>query len=403
MTAGDRPRLVVFTSHPIQYQAPWFRAIERSGRFDLLVVFARIPSPEEQAIGFGGAFAWDVPLLDGYASTVLRAGRLPQSPQFLRRPALGVAALLRRHRPDAVLVLGWQEVSLIQAIMATRFAGIPLVLRGESNDLRPRPAPVRAAHRALVAQADGALSIGSANRRFFEAAGMPPLRIVDAPYFVDNEYFVARAATATARRQALRRQWGIPRDAVVPLFAGKLQPKKRPIDFLSALDAVGREGSGVHALVVGEGELSKACHQFAQERDIPVTFAGFLNQSRMPEAYAVSDFLVLPSDSGETWGLVVNEAMACGLPAIVSDEVGCAEDLVGAGGGGFSYRMGDVDVLVESMRQLIVDSELRRVLGDRARRRILQDYSVARAVEGLADIVQRVAPPSAPRRIGKTA
>jgi glycosyltransferase involved in cell wall biosynthesis len=101
--------------------------------------------------------------------------------------------------------------------------------------------------------------------------------------------------------------------------------------------------------VVGDGELRRPCEEAALRSSVPVCFAGFLNQGRMPDAYAAADCLVLPSDCGETWGLVVNEAMACGLPAIVSDQVGCGPDLIREGATGHVFRCGDVDDLSAKM------------------------------------------------------
>lgn len=159
---------------------------------------------------------------------------------------------------------------------------------------------------------------------------MPQNRLVPSPHFVDNAYFGERAAALRPRRDALRQDWAVPREAFCFLFAGKLQPKKRPLDLLEALRQLVKEPlpHPVHLLIVGTGPLEEACRALASQHGLPVSFAGFVNQSGMPSAYAVADALVLPSDHGETWGLVVNEAMACGLPAIVSDQVGCAEDLV---------------------------------------------------------------------------
>ena len=94
--------------------------------------------------------------------------------------------------------------------------------------------------------------------------------------------------------------------------------------------------------MVGSGELEGTCHQQAERRGLPVTFTGFLNQGEIADAYAAADALVLPSDSGETWGLVVNEAMACGLPAIVSDHVGCVADLVIHGQTGLIFPLDQV-------------------------------------------------------------
>lgn len=388
-----RQRLIIFSTHPIQYQAPWFRAIEESGRFDLLVAFSRIPDEAEQAVGFGGAFAWDIPLREGYKWTVLGHSKISWAPLYARRPASGIGTLLREFRPDVALVSGWQELSLLQVIASLRLSGIPLVIRGESNDLKKRSPAARAFHRTLLRCFDSALAIGQANRRFYEAAGFPSGQIVDAPYFVDNKRFEFQSRCARERRSALRALWSIPEDAVVVLFAGKLEPKKRPLDFLEAVRrAEALTSQPVMGLVVGDGEMRVEAQELASRAGIRASFAGFLNQSRIAEAYAASDLLVLPSDHGETWGLVVNEAMAAGLPAIVSDRVGCAHDLVIDGETGLVFPFGDVDTLANSIGRLASNADSRLAMGELAKARVHADYSIERAVDGLvlaADIARR--------------
>ena len=118
------------------------------------------------------------------------------------------------------------------------------------------------------------------------------------------------------------------------------------------------------------------------------SFAGFLNQSELPAAYTAADVLVLPSDGGETWGLVVNEAMACGLPAIVSDAVGCAPDLIEEGKTGFTHPMGDSAALAQCLMRL---AEMRRHNIDfsTALSQKLIKYSVKAAVEGALEAAEK--------------
>ena len=134
-------------------------------------------------------------------------------------------------------------------------------------------------------------------------------------------------------------------------------------------------------LMVGDGELRADCEAFAREHCLPVTFAGFLNQCEMPGAYAAADCLVLPSDHGETWGLVVNEAMACGLPAIVSDRVGCHPDLVIEGQTGHVFPCGDAAALAQVMRQSAADPERLATMGRSAQEHV-QRYSISGLVGG---------------------
>ena len=140
--------------------------------------------------------------------------------------------------------------------------------------------------------------------------------------------------------------------------------------------------SHIASLTIGTGELMRQAKALAKRDRLPVTFGGFLNQTEMPQAYAASDCLVLPSDAGETWGLVVNEAMACGMPAIVSDQVGCGPDLVLEGRTGAVFPLGDMDALAQKIADFASDPDRLKVMGKEAQRSVMTYYSVDRAVEG---------------------
>ena len=141
--------------------------------------------------------------------------------------------------------------------------------------------------------------------------------------------------------------------------------------------------------MVGDGPLRRECERFANENRAPVRFAGFLNQTQIVSAYVASDALVLPSDGGETWGLVVNEAMSCGLPCIVSDRVGCGPDLVTSGETGFVFPLGDVERLSKLMTQCAGDAPALAHMGVCARHRVAR-YSPSVAVEGVLRAVEAV-------------
>src|SRR5690606_18532281 len=153
---------------------------------------------------------------------------------------------------------------------------------------------------------------------FYRRLGVGGDRIFMAPYFVDNSRFAAEAEMHSAERMSLRRAWKIPDEAFCALFAGKLEEKKRVSDFLKAIEIAHGRGVPLQALVVGSGADLARAKALVADCGLPVTFAGFLNQTEISRAYVAADALVLPSDFGETWGLVCNEAMVCGTPAIVS-------------------------------------------------------------------------------------
>jgi glycosyltransferase involved in cell wall biosynthesis len=387
-------RVIAVSTHPIQYQAPWFRALTTAG-VDLCVFYGVLPGPVQQGTGFGVAFEWDQPLLDGYAWERLRESPEADLHRFSGLRDRGLLRRFRRERPDAVLLTGWHSLLLVQALFAARRLRIPTLVRGDSNTLLPRAAWKRRLQALFLRRFDVFLAVGSANRRLYLRAGIGPERLFPVPHFVDNERFAASAEAARRRRGALREQWGIAPDAVCAVFAGKLIPKKRPVDLVAALAALGKAPPARHLLVVGDGELRASLSAQASEAALPVTFTGFLNQGEIASAYAAADFLALPSDAGETWGLVVNEAMACGLPALVSDRVGCAADLLSSGQTGFVHRCGDVASIAEGWRSLEADPFARRKMGEAAARRVTAEYSVERAVQGTLAALRFVA--GAPR------
>jgi len=396
-------RLVVVETHPIQYKAPLFRLLAAHPQIDLTVLYAMLPDAGQQGAGYGVSFEWDVPLLEGYSYEVLEnCAKLPAVNRFGGCDTPGIRERLRKLNPDAVLVNGWVAKTCLQALSACRKLGIPCLVRGEANLLRDRAWWKHVLHRLLLRKYDGYLAIGSANRDFYRFHHCPEDRIFFAPYAVDNDFFAEQAAERVSTRDQLREGFGLPPDTVVFLFAGKLIPKKNPLDFLKALARLPEEVRGrVKGLVAGDGPLRGECERFVLAHNLPVIFTGFLNQSRLPDAYAVADVLVLPSDAGETWGLVVNEAMASGRSAVVSRSVGCVPDLIREGQTGHSFPLHDTLALSGLLAGYVLDPALARQQGETAREQV-QTYSYATIVQGILAALQTVLPSGKTRMGGSS-
>lgn len=379
-------RVAVFTPFPIQYQVPWFRALSAEADMEVMVYYSRLLSEVEQGDRFGLGFRWDLPLLDGYAHRVLSSSKLDFMPAFLARPVRGLRDELAAYRPDVALITGWQEISLLQALAACRRSRVPVVVRGESRP-KQRHRALRAAHRALCQKFDVCLPIGADNRRFYLEAGVPEHRLVDAPYFVDNERFSSDAESARSGVLARRASWGVSIDACVALFVGKFEEKKRPLDFVDAVAHAAGAGVKINGLMVGDGALAEDCARRIKDCGAPVSMLGFHNQSEIAAVYAAADVLVLPSDERETWGLVVNEAMATGLPVIASDRVGCVPDLVLDGQTGATFRCGDIVGLAELLVLAARDRDGWRERGRAACERVRDRHSIARSVDAVREAI----------------
>ncbi len=382
-------RLCVVLTHPVQYYAPWFRhiAMSRPDDIDLTVLYATRPLASQQSVGFGGAFAWDVPLLEGYRSVVLRPATSEtdvHSDSFWGADAPEVGAAILEQRPDAVLVMGWYSSTYWRAIWTALRHGIPLLYHGDTN-LMSAPSgwrrPLWAIKtRFLLSRFDAFLSVGRRAGAFLRFFGATDDRIFAAPHAVDNDFFAKARARRAKNKPELRRRFGLSADRFVVLFVGKLESKKRLADLLKAAAMM---TPAPELLIVGRGPLEASSQQEAVRLGLDVRWAGFLNQTAVVDAYAAADCLALPSDGRETWGLVVNEALAAGLPCVVSNAAGAAPDMVGDGLAGAVVPVGDVSALaaaLDSVRQRLSSGEdFERVCAARA-----ASASFAAAAEGLA-------------------
>lgn len=383
-------KVAILSTHPVQYQIPWFQGLAACPDMALKVYYSMLPDRQQQGVGFGVPFQWDIPMFDGYTWEALEnMSRSPTLGSFFGASTPGIRAALKEERPDVVIVTGWHSWSLLQGLWACIRLGIPVIVRAESNALRQRPWWIKAMHKLLLSQFDAFLAIGKANRDLYLANGIDAPKIFACRYFVDNDRIRLQCESYAKSRLELRAAWSIPPDCICFLFVGKLQAKKRILDLLRALDLARRTRKTIHLLVAGAGEQMEEATGIVESQGLPVSFAGFLNQSELPKVYSVADCLVLPSDYGETWGLVVNEAMACGLPAIVSDRVGCGPDLVLDGVTGAIFPFGNVSELARRMVELAADPASRKAMGERARSHI-ENYTVARAVEGTIEAIETV-------------
>jgi len=384
-------KISIVAAHPIQYHIPWFIALSNCPDIQLKVYFCCRPDDQQQGVGFDQPFKWDIPMYDGYEWQILdNKNRGPGAAGFFSSSIRNLVDVLRCDRPDVMVLTGWQALPLLQALWACIRLRIPRLVRGESSGLKPRGPLVRLAHRLLLSQFDAFLVIGKANHEFYRSYGIPDSKLFSCPYFVENKRVLEQAKDHRVERHVLRARWQIPQRSVCYLYVGKLAHKKRVLDQLAALKLALSANSSLHLLIVGTGELMAQARQFTDEHNLPVTFAGFLNQTEITAAYVAADCLIISSDYDETWGLVANEAMVCGLPVIVSGRAGCGMDLVRQGQTGEIFPFGEIDVLANLMISMARDPHRLTEMGERARDLVLHDYSPEMTVEGTVKAAEAV-------------
>ena len=354
-------------------------------KLDLLVVFMMHQTAEGQAqAGFGVRFDWDIPLLDGYSHAFALNGA--KHPSSNRRDGIvlkGHDQLLASSKPDALMVMGWFPHGFMQVIQWARQMHVPLICRGESNLFSGRSCLKRLVKAfyfpRLFAKFKAFSVIGRANHSFYQRYGVPNSKLYFAPYSVDTAFFERQFAT---HRPHVRRAgpWRLG-------FAGKLIPKKRPRDMLMAI-AKCKSRERVHAVFVGDGPLREDLESLARQYGVSAEFRGFLNQSQIvAKGYADLDALILPSGEHETWGLVVNEAMTGGIPAVVSDMVGCAPDLIKNDVTGYVFSAGNIPDFARCIDRLITRLENNHDFTPSVLAHIA-NYSLDRTVAGIERVFE---------------
>jgi len=391
-------RLAWLATHPIQYQAPLLRAVAATPGVDLTALFFSDMSVRGYVDReFGCTVEWDVPLLDGYRHEFLtRTGEREPGISFLRPRISGLVERLTRDHFDAVLVQGWNHYGYPLGAWLARRAGLKVLMRCEATRHVTESTGLKGlARRAFVGlmlgQVDRFLAIGTRNREFYLSWGIPPERIGDMPYAVDNDFFHGRDAAVD--RKALRASLGFAPDRPVILYASKLTARKRADDLLEAYRRLSLGGLEPNPYLVyaGDGELRPALEQrVAKLGWRSVRFLGFKNQGELLGYYALADVFVLPSFN-ETWGLVVNEAMNAGCAIVVSDQVGSGVDLVEDGVNGAKFRAGDVAGLTRALdRTLQNDAYLD--MGRKSLERIGR-WGLTEDVVGLCEALSRLGLP----------
>lgn len=353
-----KKRLAILSSHPIQYNAPLFALLAKSNHIELKVFYTWSQSKESLFDkDFGHEIKWDIPLLEGYDyEFVDNISTNPGPGSFKGIDCPGLITTLKAWNPQAILVFGWNYKAHF-GVMRHFKGKVPVYFRGDSTLIDEQGGYKQLIRRFFLTwvyhYVDGAFYVGKNNREYFLKHGLKPQELFYAPHAVDNDRFSEVLANSEVRSAHWRNQLSIPLEAIVVLFVGKFEPKKNPLLLLKV--AIGMQATGVHFVFVGNGVFEKEMRLLADKQSY-IHFLPFQNQSLMPEVYNMADILALPSQGpGETWGLVLNEAMACKLAVLASTKVGSSIDLVEQGKNGYIFESGSFEDCERCLRLMCSD------------------------------------------------
>lgn len=349
-------RLVIVTEIISPYRIPLFNALAHNSEVDLHVIFLAETDPNlRQWRVYKDEIRFSHEVLPSWRKNLAGLNVL------LNR---GVARALRNAKPHAVLCGGYNYLASWQALVWAGAHNVPFLLWSESNlhELRGGYALVEFLKSEFIGRCDAFVVPGQWAAEYLHAHKIREEVIFTAPNAVDNDRFASAAMTVRKNADARRRELSLPGRYF--LFVGRLVREKGVLELLSAYAQLDQNLRAEVGLVfVGDG----VCREQLQEQAASVStgeirFAGFAHREQLAAYYALADMLILPTYT-DTWGLVVNEAMASGLPVILSRAAGCGPDLVKENCNGLFIPPRDVSALALAMTKLACHPDLCITMG----------------------------------------
>jgi len=400
--------LLIVSSHPVQYQVPIWRILSQRMNMPVHVMYlTKQGVSNDYDPEFNISLKWDIDMLDGYNFSHIKDA-VPTLGSFFysRISSLGLKDIknfMTTNRVQYVMIQGWNIFAYYQIVnFVKRNTKAKIILRGEGTNLYKNRIFSNLIRtfilRNFFNKIDKFLYIGEANRQLYEDFSIEKDKLIFSPYSIDNKRFRDQLNLITNKEKKLiRKELLIDEDSVVVSFFGKLINKKRPLDIIHAAKILENTISKkIHIVFVGDGELfdeiiansdckyskrllATKMHRIQNHEAPKTSLLGFLNQTEITKAYSISNIIVLPSDQNETWGLVVNEGMACGVVPVVSNRVGSSYDLVDPLSNKLIFDYADIDSLAKSLKFAIDNYPL---LKEKVNK-IIEQYTFDRVVESI--------------------
>jgi glycosyltransferase involved in cell wall biosynthesis len=337
-----KKKLAIVTTHPIQYQTPLFKEISYSNKFKVDVYFASKHGYQSKYIDkdFKKKFNWNINLLSGY--NYFFSGKSYQNINSFFLSFKNLNNTLFKKKYDAILIFGWNNIFYLKSFFLAKLNKIPIILRVETN-FEDKINFFKKIIKYFILNIffkyiNFFLYIGTLNKKFYLDLRVNKNKLYPSPYAVDNHFFANKQKVKVTINKKFKKK--------IILFVGKFIERKNILEFLN-LAILFKNDIRFNFLMVGHGHQIDLCNQLIKNNKLSnIKIAGFKNQIELKEIYKKSFLLIVPSKY-ETWGLVVNEAMASGLPVICSRNCSSSRDLIINGKTGYVYNLGDLKLVQE--------------------------------------------------------
>jgi len=373
-------RVAILTEIISPYRIPVFNQLATYPEIDLKVIFASETEARRH---------WHVQKEQIQFSYEVLPGRVVaktyQNGSLFFNPT--IISSLHRGKYDVIIFGGYHHPSYWLALAYCKVFGKQIILWSESTirDFRLKSIFRHNLKKLIIKSFNRYLVPGSAQRDYLRTFDIIPSAIWIAPNAVDIHFFTTSSEQHSKQKDIIKRSFGISGNVV--LSVGRLIDEKGIDDLLHAFEQITRKHGKHYAtlVIVGSGEGENRYREFVQLHDLPILFVGFQQQENLPRYYAIADVFVFPTHT-DPWGLVLNEAMACGLPIISSSAAGAIDDLVKHGDNGFIHTARDVTTIANYIETLLDSPEIMRKMGERSKE-IIQNYTPEKCAIGFRNVI----------------
>lgn len=351
MGAGHRSmeRLILITNIISPCRVPVFNCLEKAKGADFKVIFLAETESNRRWKIYKNEINFDYKILKGFCFFI-------QSKEMPIYFSWGLWGELRKFKPDAICVCGYQFLTSIEALFYGKLMHIPITLWAGSHLLSGfvKNTVAELYKKWIVPKFDSYITYGTAAKEQIVYYGANSEKIVVGCNTVDVEWFMKRSSDINGGDIREMKKVYPPRNI---LYVGNFIARKGVLNLIKAFHKL--EMNSVGLILVGDGSQKGAYLRYIREHQIKnVFFEGFIQKQDIVRYYKIANVFVLPSQN-EVWGLVVNEAMACGLPVISSNRAGVTRDLVKDGINGYNFDPDHVDELTEKLKFILSRDRLR--------------------------------------------
>ncbi|MCG2737893.1 MAG: glycosyltransferase family 4 protein [Candidatus Methanoperedenaceae archaeon] len=363
------------------YRVPLFEGLAKHPSIDLSVYFCAKTHKERK---------WDILDSITYNYEILSGITLEFS-SIIYHINPSVISKLIQGKYDAVIIGGSADFTTQTAFVTSKLLKTPVILWSEGIESAQSflGKLINPLTKYIVRNVSAIVVPGTMSRDFYVKMGAIPEKIFIAPNIVDNKMFIGKSSKFKEDKGKFKHELNINNDKVI-LYVGQLIKRKGVEYLINAFKKIKYKNDDICLIIIGDGVLKRELEEICVKKQIKdVHFTGWVSEEKKIIYYSIADLFVLPTLE-DVWGLVINEAMCCGLPIISTNAAGCAVDMIIPGDNGFFVDAANADQLYLTMKKIILNEEVARKMGKISLEIIESEFNLDKMVNGFFSAIEYV-------------